>query len=127
MTAPQATPTPRRLTRADIMPMADYGKVRKERRSAIAATKRKRRLEVGPFAIFHFESYETMWMQVHEMLFIEQGGEEQIEGELDAYNPLIPQGRELNATLMFEIEDPIARALGFFAHGHELLAGRRKS
>jgi len=101
---------PRRaLTRADIMDMADYAKIRTERRVAITALKRHRRLAVGPFATFHFECYETMWMQVHEMLHIERGGEEQIEGELEAYNPLIPRGDALIATLMLEIDDPTRR------------------
>ncbi len=102
--------SPRRaLTRADIMDMADYAKVRAAKRAAIAALKRHRRLAVGPFATFHFESYETMWMQVHEMLHIERGGEEQIAGELEAYNPLIPRGDALIATLMLEIDDPARR------------------
>ena len=101
---------PRRaLTRADIMDMADYAKVRNERRAAITALKRHRRLAVGPFATFHFECFETMWMQVHEMLHIERGGEEQIAGELEAYNPLIPRGDALIATLMLEIDDPTRR------------------
>ena len=101
---------PRRaLTRADIMDMTDYAKVRKERRAAITALKRNRRLAVGPFATFHFECFETMWMQVHEMLHIEGGGEEQIAGELEAYNPLIPGGDALIATLMLEIDDPARR------------------
>ena len=102
--------SPRRaLTRADIMDMADYAKVRAAKRAAIAALKRHRRLAAGPFATFHFESYETMWMQVHEMLHIERGGEEQIAGELEAYNPLIPRGDALIATLMLEIDDPTRR------------------
>ena len=102
--------SPRRaLTRADIMDMADYAKVRTAKRAAIAALKRHHRLAVGPFATFHFESYETMWMQVHEMLHIERGGEEQIAGELEAYNPLIPRGDALIATLMLEIDDPTRR------------------
>ena len=102
--------SPRRaLTRADIMDMANYAKVRAAKRAAIAALKRHRRLAVGPFATFHFESYETMWMQVHEMLHIERGGEEQIAGELEAYNPLIPRGDALIATLMLEIDDPTRR------------------
>ena len=102
--------SPRRaLTRADIMDMADYAKVRAAKRAAIAALKRHRRLAVGPFATFHFESYETMWMQVHEMLHIERGGEEQVAGELEAYNPLIPRGDALIATLMLEIDDPARR------------------
>ena len=91
------------------MDMADYAKIRKERRAAITALKRHRRLAVGPFATFHFECFETMWMQVHEMLHIEQGGEEQIAGELEAYNPLIPRGDALIATLMLEIDDPERR------------------
>ena len=67
--------------------------------------KKLRRIEVGPFATFYFENYATMWLQVQEMLRIEKGGDEQIAGELAAYNPLIPQGDELIATMMLEIED----------------------
>jgi hypothetical protein len=100
----------RAIVRADILPMAEYGRIRSERRKAIVALKRNRRLEVGPFATLHFENYDTMWMQVHEMLFIEKGGEEQIAGELEAYNPLIPKGDELVATVLFEIDDPEQRA-----------------
>ena len=100
----------RQITRADILAMADYVKIRKERRTAIVALKKNRRLEVGPFATFHFESWDTMWLQVQEMLYIEKGGEEQIPGELEAYNPLIPKGDELVATVMFEIDDPLRRA-----------------
>jgi hypothetical protein len=76
----------------------------------MAEFKRARRMEVGPVATFYFECYETMWHQVHEMLFIEKGGEAQIPDELAAYNPLIPNGRELVATVMFEIDDPARRA-----------------
>ena len=68
------------------------------------------RVAVGPDATFYFESYDTMLHQVHEMLYIEKGGEEQIEDELRAYNPMIPNGRELVATLMFEIDEPARRA-----------------
>jgi hypothetical protein len=98
------------ITRADILPISVYEKEREKRRKAMAAMKAKRRIEVGPFATFYFENYETMLHQVHEMLAIEKGGDEQVESELDAYNPLIPNGRELIATLMFEIEDPARRA-----------------
>ena len=100
----------RRITRADVLDRAAYGEVRRERRAQVVALKKHRRVQVGPYATFYFENYETMWMQVHEMLFIEKGGEEQIADELHAYNPLIPQGRELVATLMFEIDDPLRRA-----------------
>jgi hypothetical protein len=100
----------RRITRADIMPLEEYSAQRKERRRKVTELKRDRRVAVGPDATFYFESYDTMWHQVHEMLFIEKGGEDQIEDELRAYNPLIPNGHELIATLMFEIEDPARRA-----------------
>lgn len=100
----------REIARADILSMADYIKIRKQRRAEIVALKKNRRLEVGPFATFHFESWDTMWLQVQEMLYIEKGGEEQIPGELEAYNPLIPKGGELVATVMFEIDDPLRRA-----------------
>jgi hypothetical protein len=95
----------REITRADIIPLDEYTRTRGERRKTVTELKRKRRVEVGPFATFYFESYETMWHQIHEMLYIEKGGEEQIQDELRAYNPLIPQGDELVATVMFEIDD----------------------
>jgi hypothetical protein len=95
----------RQITRADILPMAEYAKVRKDKRAELVAKKKHRRVEVGPYVTFYFESYDTMWAQVHEMLYIEKGGEEQIADELAAYNPLIPQGSELIATMMFEIDE----------------------
>jgi hypothetical protein len=97
------------LTPADILPMADYGKIRAEARRKIALRKANRRAEVGPYVTFYFENYDTMWMQVHEMLFIEKGGPSQIAEELAAYNPLIPGGLELVATFMIEIDDPDRR------------------
>jgi len=98
------------ITRDDIMALEDYVAVRKEKKQALTAVKKNRRMEIGPHATFYFENYETMWHQVQEMLYIERGGEEQIADELAAYNPLIPQGRELVATVMFEISDPDRRA-----------------
>lgn len=100
---------PRKIETSSILSLADYAKVRGERRKQMAEFKKNRRLEVGPFATFYFESYETMLHQVHEMLFIEKGGPAQIPDELAAYNPLIPQGSELVATVMFEIDDPVRR------------------
>lgn len=67
--------------------------------------KKTRRVEVGPFATFYFENRATMWHQIHEMLFIEKGGEAQIADELAAYNPLIPNGRDLVGTVTIEIDD----------------------
>jgi len=104
------TKSKRLLTREDILPLAEYVAVRRERRREISEIKKRRRLEVGPFATFYFENFATMWQQVQEMLYIEKGGEAQIEDELAAYNPLIPQGKELVSTVMFEIDDPKRRA-----------------
>jgi hypothetical protein len=89
--------------------MDDYATQRRERRSEAVALKRNRRMEVGPVAAFYFENYATMWHQVHEMLHIERGGEAQIADELSAYNPLIPKGRELIATVMFEVDEEVRR------------------
>jgi hypothetical protein len=104
-----STTSPRKIETTAILPSSEYGKLRGERRRQMAEIKRVRRMEVGPFATFYFESYETMLHQVHEMLFIEKGGPEQILDELAAYNPLIPQGSELVATIMLEIDDPLRR------------------
>ena len=95
----------RKITPADILSDSDYAARRTQLRSDAIALKKNRRVEVGPFATFYFENYQTMWLQVQEMLRIEKGGAEQLAGELEAYNPLIPQGDELIATLMLEIED----------------------
>ncbi len=98
------------ITTADILSLDDYAKVRDAKRSSVIATKKNRRVAVGPYATFYFESFDTMWLQIQEMLRIEKGGEEQLQDELRAYNPLIPKGRELIATVMFEIDDPVRRA-----------------
>ena len=100
----------RRIMPADVLPHADYAAKRTELRRSLIPVKKKRRIEVGPFATFYFESYDTMWLQVQEMLHIEKGGAEQMAGELEVYNPLIPQGHELIATLMLEIDDEIRRS-----------------
>lgn len=97
------------LTTADIVPTADYAPRRTEHRRRIAARKRNRRVEVGPHITFYFECWDSMWLQVQEMLYIEKGGVEQIADELAAYNPLIPKGMELVATFMVEIDDPLRR------------------
>jgi len=95
----------RKIIPADLLSPDEYESRRKSLKQNLIPVKKQRRIEVGPFATFYFENYATMWLQVQEMLRIEKGGEEQIPGELDAYNPLIPQGDELIATLMLEIED----------------------
>lgn len=98
------------ITRDDIMDMAEYSATRKERRREMIARKKQRRVAIGPDATAHFEDYDSMLLQVHEMLYIEKGGEEQLTEELAAYNPLVPKGRELVCTVLFEIDDPVRRA-----------------
>ena len=99
----------RQIEKEDIMPLDVYTKNRKELRKNIVNFKKDRRIALGPYATFYFESYETMLAQVQEMLYIEKGGDEQLKDELIAYNPLIPNGTELTATLMFEIDNPFSR------------------
>jgi len=95
----------RKITPDDLLSLPEYEFRRKALKQNLIPVKKQRRVEVGPFATFYFENYATMWLQVQEMLRIEKGGAEQIPGELEAYNPLIPQGDELIATMMMEIED----------------------
>jgi Protein of unknown function (DUF3501) len=118
----------RKLTLADILPPERYAAERREHRRRIADMKRDRRIEVGPFVTFYFENHETMWLQVQEMLHIERGGETQLADELAAYNPMVPDGSELSATMMVEIEEPLRRdamlhRLGGIEHRTFLMLG----
>ena len=100
----------REIQKDDIMSLDIYTSQRKDLRKKIVEFKKNRRVPLGPYATFYFESYETMLAQVQEMLYIEKGGDEQLKDELAAYNPLVPNGKELTATLMFEIDNPVSRA-----------------
>ena len=102
--------TTREITRADLIPDAQFRSERKERRAALLPLKRLRRVALGPYCTFYFECFETMLFQVQEMLLVEKGGEAQIADELAAYNPLVPKGNELVATMMFELDDPVRRS-----------------
>ncbi len=97
------------LTVADIIPPEQYAPNRSDWKRKIGAIKRNRRVAVGPHVTFYFENRDTMWLQVQEMIYIEKGGMAQAKDELEAYNPLIPNGSELTATFMIEIDDPIRR------------------
>jgi hypothetical protein len=101
----------RSISRSDLISYEAYRAIRKEKRAELVAKKRHRRMEVGPVATFHFENFETMWLQIQEMLYIEKGGEAQIDDELRAFAPLIPNGHELVATVMFEIDEPARRKI----------------
>jgi Protein of unknown function (DUF3501) len=99
----------RTITAADMLDLQDYAKIRKEKREENVLRKRFRRISVGPHVTVFFENYDTMWMQVQEMLFVEKGGDAQLVDELAAYNPMVPNGAELTTTLMFEIDDERVR------------------
>ena len=99
----------RQVEKEDLMPAAAYAEGRKQIRKNLVEFKKNRRIALGPYATFYFESFETMVAQIQEMLYIEKGGDEQLKDELIAYNPLVPNGKELTATLMFEIDNPISR------------------
>ena len=100
----------RQIEKGDLLPSDVYAKSRKQIRKDLVEFKKNRRIALGPYATFYFESFETMVAQVQEMLHIEKGGDEQLKDELIAYNPLVPNGKELTATLMFEIDNPISRS-----------------
>ena len=100
----------KQIEKEDLIPSDIYSKSRKQIRKELVEFKKNRRIALGPYATFYFESFETMLAQVQEMLHIEKGGDEQLKDELIAYNPLVPNGKELVATLMFEIDNPVSRA-----------------
>ena len=100
----------RQIEKEDLLPSDVYAKSRKQIRKDLVEFKKDRRIALGPYATFYFESFETMVAQVQEMIHIEKGGDEQLKDELIAYNPLVPNGKELTATLMFEIDNPISRS-----------------
>jgi hypothetical protein len=100
----------KQIEKEDLLPSDVYAKSRKQIRKDLVEFKKNRRIALGPYATFYFESFETMVAQVQEMLHIEKGGAEQLKDELIAYNPLVPNGKELTATLMFEIDNPISRS-----------------
>ena len=97
------------ITKDDIISLADYELIRKEKRQESILRKKFRRIAIGPHATIQFESWESMWLQIQEMLRIEKGGDEQLVDELAAYNPMVPNGSEFTGTLMFEIDDEIRR------------------
>jgi len=100
----------KQIEKKDLLAPKIYEQNRKQIRKKLIEFKKHRRIPLGPYATFYFESFETMLAQVQEMLHIEKGGDEQLKDELIAYNPLVPNGKELTATLMFEIDNPVSRS-----------------
>jgi hypothetical protein len=103
---PRAT---RSITREDVLPMEQYELIRADKKQEAIQRKALTRISVGPYATAIFETWDSMWLQIHEMLRIEKGGEAQIADELAAYDPMVPKGKELTLTLFFEIGDPARR------------------
>jgi hypothetical protein len=100
------------LTRTELWSLEEYAKRRAEFRAEVLAHKRDRQLVLGAHATLYFEDRMTIRYQVQEMLRIERIFEEaEIQGELDAYNPLIPDGQNWKATFMVEYTDPEERKL----------------
>jgi len=100
-----------KLTRNDLLSLERYAAERDAFRARVLAHKKARHVALGPNAALLFEDRTTVQYQVQEMLRIERIFEpEGIQEELDAYNPLIPDGGNLKATLLFEYPDPAVRA-----------------
>ena len=99
----------RKIESSDLLEYSTYAKERRSIRKEVVQMKKNRRVELGPHSTFYFENFFTMKAQIQEMLYIEKGGDEQLKDELEAYNPLVPQGSELVATYMFEIDNPNTR------------------
>ena len=97
------------ITAADILTFDQYDVIRADKRQESLLRKTLTRVHVGPYATAIFEAWDSMWLQIQEMLRIEQGGAEQLVDEIAAYDPMIPKGSELTATLLFEVEDPVRR------------------
>ena len=99
----------RSITAADIMPLDQYELIRADKKQEAIERKKLTRLAVGPYATVLFENWDSMWLQIQDMLRIEKGGDEQLADELAAYDPMVPKGSELTATVFFEIGDPDRR------------------
>ena len=93
----------------DIISNEEYGNIRSSKRREMIEFKKFRRLDVGPVASLYFESRDTMIYQIQEMAYVEKITREELDEELASYNPLVPNGRELTATMMIEIDDPLRR------------------
>ena len=124
----------RTITADDILPLEQYELIRKDKKQEAVARKKLTRIAVGPNASVLFETWDSMWLQIQEMLRIEKGGEAQLADELAAYDPMVPKGGELTATVLFEVEnaerrDAFLRTIGgvenhisIHVGGHVILA-----
>jgi hypothetical protein len=101
-----------RISRESLWTLEHYSRIRNQFRAEVMAHKKLRRVELGDHITLFFEDEKTVRYQVQEMLRIEKTFEEEgIQDELDAYNPLIPDGRNFKATMMIEYPDPAMRKI----------------
>ena len=98
------------IEKTDILSRDEYKIKRKSLREKMVLRKKFRRVDIGPYVTMYFENKDTIIHQINEMVYIENGGEEQIHDEISAYKSLLPNGQELVATVMIEIDSPIKRA-----------------
>ncbi len=99
-----------KIERASLLSLEAYAKQRDALRAKVIAHKKHRKVQLGEHLALDFEDELTIRYQVQEMLRVERIFEEDgIQGELDAYNPLVPDGRNLKATMMLEYPDPEER------------------
>jgi hypothetical protein len=100
----------KKLSRRDLMSLEQYAQDRARLRGEVIAHKQLRNIQVGPNMTWCFEDYTTIRYQILEMLRAERIFEsDAIQGEIDAYNPLIPDGRNWKVTLLLEFPDPEER------------------
>ena len=98
------------IEKTDILSRDEYKIKRKSLREKMVLRKKFRRVDIGPYVTMYFENKDTIIHQINEMVYIEDGGEQQIDDEILAYKSLIPNGSELVATVMVEIDNPKKRA-----------------
>ena len=98
------------IEKSDILSRDEYKSKRKNLREKMVLRKKLRRVDIGPYVTMYFENKDTIIHQINEMVYIENGGEEQIYDEISAYKSLVPDGQELVATVMIEIDSPKKRA-----------------
>ncbi len=98
------------IEKSEILSRDEYKIRRKGLREKMVLRKKFRRVDIGPYITMYFENKDTIIHQINEMVYIENGGEDQISDEILAYKSLVPNGRELVATVMVEIDNPMRRA-----------------
>jgi hypothetical protein len=99
------------LTHQDLYSLEEYSAIRQDFKASAVEHRKSRQVAVGPNMTLHFEDLTTVKYQIQEMLLIERTfSREGIQDELDAYNPLVPTGTNLKATLTIEYGDPVVRA-----------------